>query len=76
MGHQQFEVVFEAQELITVGADMGGELVLDALPGGDVGGVLVAVLPDGAPTGEDGGGGGGSDLVGGGEAAPQEAADH
>lgn len=53
-----------------------GEFVLDALPGGEIGGVLVAVLPDGAPAGEDGGRGGGFDFVGRGEAALENTGDH
>lgn len=55
---------------------VGIELVLDALPGGEVGGVLVAVLPDGAPGAEDGAGGGAADLVGGGESTLEDAARH
>ena len=52
-------VVFEAEE-VGVGGNVvvRSELVLDAFPGGEVGGVLVAVLPDGAPGGEHGAGGG------------------
>jgi hypothetical protein len=53
-----------------------GELVLDALPRREVGGVLVAVLPDRAPRGEHGRRGGGADLVGGGGAAGGDAAQH
>ena len=53
-----------------------GELVLDALPRGEVGGVLVPVLPDGPPRGEHGERRGGADLVGGGGAAGEDAAQH
>lgn len=52
------------------------ELVLDAFPGGEVGSVLVAVFPDGAPAGQYGCRSGGADLVGSGEAALEDAADH
>lgn len=62
--------------MVTVRVDVGGELVLDAFPGGEVGGLLVAVLPDGAPRLEDGAGGGGADLGRGGKAVLEEAADH
>lgn len=70
-------VVFEAEE-VGVGGNVvvRSELVLDAFPGGEVGGVLVAVLPDGAPGGEHGAGGGGADVGGGGEAAEEEGAEH
>jgi len=53
-----------------------GELVLDALPRGEVGGVLVAVLPDRPPGGEHGERRGAADLVGGGGAAGADAAQH
>ncbi|KAG6665526.1 hypothetical protein CIPAW_02G167100 [Carya illinoinensis] len=77
MGDELLGIVFEAEELITGGGvDVGGELVLDALPGGKVRGVLVAVLPDGAPGLEDGPGCGSADLSRGGESLLQEAADH
>lgn len=76
MRNELLVIVLEAQEFVTVLVDVGGELVLDALPGGDVGGVLVAVLPDGAPGLEDGAGRGGADLDGGGEAGVEDAPDH
>lgn len=70
-------VVFEAEEVgVGIRVVVGGKLVLDAFPGGEVGGVLVAVLPDGAPGGEHGAGGGGADVGGGGEAAEEEGAEH
>ena len=69
-------VVLEAEEGVTVGIEVRLELVLDALPGSEVCGFLVAVLPDGAPGLEDGAGGGVDDLGGGGEAAVEEGADH
>lgn len=53
-----------------------GELVLDALPRGEVGGVLVPVLPDRPPGGEHGERRGAADLVGGGGAARADAAQH
>lgn len=53
-----------------------GELVLDALPRGEVGSVLVPVLPDGPPGGEHGERRGAADLVGGGGAARADAAQH
>lgn len=77
--NQLLGIVLKAQEeVVTVMVMVGGsgELVLDAFPGGEVGGVLVAILPDGAPAGEDGGRSGGADLVGSGEAALEDAADH
>lgn len=70
-------IVFEAKELVTGGrVDVGRELVLDALPRGEVGGVLVAVFPDGAPGLEHGARRGGTDLGWGGEPVLEEAADH
>lgn len=70
-------VVLEEEDWVAAaGVDVGIELVLDALPGGEVGCVLVAVLPDGAPGAEDGAGGGAADLVRGGEAALEDAAGH
>lgn len=53
-----------------------GELVLDALPRGEVGGVLVAVLPYRPPRGEHGGRGSGADLVDSGGAAREDAPQH
>lgn len=52
------------------------ELVLDALPRGEVGGILVPVLPHRPPRGEHGGRRGGADLLGGGGAAREEAPQH
>lgn len=77
MGNELLRIVFEAKELVTVGrVDVGRELVLDALPRGEVGGVLVAVFPDSAPGLEHGPRRGGADLARGGEPVLQEAADH
>lgn len=77
MRHELPGVVFKAEELVSRGGvEASGELVLDAFPRGDVGGVLVAVFPDGAPGLEDGARGGDADLGGGGEAAFAEAEDH
>jgi hypothetical protein len=52
------------------------ELVLDALPSGEVGRVLVPVLPHRPPRGEHGGGRRGADLVGGRGAAGEDASQH
>lgn len=76
MGNELLGVVLEAEEFVTVRVDVSGELVLDPLPSREVSGVLVAVLPDGAPGLEDGAGRGGADLRRRGEAALEEAADH
>lgn len=76
MRNELLGIVLETEKLVTVGVDVGGELVLDALPGREVGRVLVPVLPDGAPRLEDGARRGGADLGRRGEAALQEAADH
>lgn len=77
MRHELPRVVFKAEELVAGGGiEARGELVLDPFPRRDVGGVLVAVLPDGAPRFEDGARGGDADLGGGGEAAFAEAEDH
>lgn len=77
MRHELPRVVLEAEELVARGrVEARGELVLDPFPGGEVGGVLVAVFPDGAPGFEDGARGGDADLGGGGEAAFAEAEDH
>lgn len=73
VGDELVGVVFEAEE---VGVRGEGEFVLDAFPGGEVGGVGVAVFPDGAPRGEDGAGGGGDDVLRRGEAAEEEGAEH
>lgn len=76
MRNELLGIVLETEEFITILVDMGGELVLDALPSGEVSGVLVAVLPDGAPRLEHRSWRGGSDLGWGGEPALQEAANH
>lgn len=76
MRNELLVVVLETQEFVTVLVDMGGELVLDALPCGDVSGVLVAVLPDDPPGLENGSGRGGPDLGRVGEAALEKALDH
>ena len=63
MGNGLIRIVFEAKEFVTgIGVHVCGELVLDSLPSGQVSGVLVAVLPHGAPRFEDGARRGGSDL--------------
>lgn len=54
----------------------GVELVLNTLPRGEIGSILIPVLPDGAPGSEDGTWGRRADLVGGGDAALEDAVDH
>lgn len=76
MRNELLGIVLEAEEFVTVLVDMGGELVLDALPRGEVSRVLVPVLPDGAPRLEHGSRRGGSDLSRVGEPALQEAPNH
>lgn len=76
MGNKLLGIVLEAKKLVASVIHVGGELVLDPLPGGEVGGLLVAVLPDGAPGLEHGPRGGISDLERGGEAVLEDAADH
>jgi len=77
VGDELVRVVFEAEEVgVGGGVVVGGEFVLDAFPGGEVGGVFVAVLPDGTPGGEDGAGSGAADVGGGGEAVEEEGAEH
>lgn len=47
VGHELVWVILEEEDRVAAAVvDVGTELVLDALPGGEVGGVLVAVLPD------------------------------
>lgn len=77
MGNELLRIVLEAKEFVTVvWIHVCGELILDALPRGEVGGVFVAVLPDGTPRLEDGAWGCEADLRRCGEALLEEAADH
>lgn len=77
MRNTLLRIVFEAKEFVTgVRVHVRGELVLDSLPRGEVGGVLVAVFPDGAPRLQDGAWSGGADLRRRGQAVLEEAADH
>lgn len=77
MRNKLLGIILEVQELITgAGVDVGGELLLDALPRGEVGRVLVPVLPHRAPGLEDGAGRGGPNLGGGRQALLEDALDH
>ncbi|KAJ1381521.1 hypothetical protein SESBI_45071 [Sesbania bispinosa] len=72
MGHELVGVVFEAEEVVAVLVDGGGELVLDAFPGSEVSGFFVVVLPDIASRLEDDAWSGRADLSGVGETALEE----
>eukprot|EP00256_Glycine_max_P032596 XP_006577394.1 glycine-rich protein DOT1-like [Glycine max] len=71
-------LVYMQTEEVGVGGNVvvRSELIQGAFPGGEVDGVLIAVLPGTAPGGEDGGGIFGADVLGGGEAAEEEGAEH
>lgn len=77
MRNELLGVILEAKKFITGGGvHMGGKLVLDALPCGEVRGILVSVLPDGAPRLEDSAWGGDADLSRGRESVLADAAEH
>lgn len=77
VGDELVRVGLEAEEVgVGGGVVVGGEFVLDAFPGSEIGSVLVAVLPDGAPGGQNVARGGVADVGGGGKATEEERAEH
>lgn len=76
MRDELLSIVLEIEKFVTVFVDRGRELVLDSLPSGEIRGVLVPVLPHGAPRLEDGARRGGAYLTRRREAVLENAADH
>lgn len=63
MGDELARVVLEKKEFVAGGGVYEGrELVLNSLPGSEIGSVLVAILPHGSPGLKNGLGGRGADL--------------